>query len=274
MAPSLKHAFQSAKSDGTDNTLVQPSNWNSEHTLTLNTNNVLGRQTAGNGAVEEIPCTAQGRSILSAATLADLIAAGLPFFTTGDIKPTLKTAADAGWIMCNDGTLGNDTSGATLASTATALALYTLIWTNVPNTWAAIQDSAGTPTTRGGSAGADFTASKRLPITKMLGRALGAAGAGSGLTSRALGEIEGEETHLLSVGEMPSHTHTDSGHVHTPPGGGSFFVTGSGQSIVNVGSLSQTGATASAQANIQNTGGGGVHNNMQPTTFVNFMLKL
>jgi hypothetical protein len=54
MTVSLKHQFNSAKLDGSDNTLVQPSNWNAEHTLSLATNRLLGRTTAGTGAAEEI----------------------------------------------------------------------------------------------------------------------------------------------------------------------------------------------------------------------------
>lgn len=54
MAVSLKHAFTSGKSDGADATLIQPSNWNAEHTLSLATNTLLGRTTAGTGAAEEI----------------------------------------------------------------------------------------------------------------------------------------------------------------------------------------------------------------------------
>ena len=54
MTVSLKHTFQSAKDDSPDPTIVQPSNWNEEHELTLATNKVLGRATAGTGAAEEI----------------------------------------------------------------------------------------------------------------------------------------------------------------------------------------------------------------------------
>jgi len=43
MAVSLKHAFSSGKADGVDATLVQPSNWNSEHNLTVSSTSVLGR---------------------------------------------------------------------------------------------------------------------------------------------------------------------------------------------------------------------------------------
>lgn len=54
MALSLKHAFTSPKSDGTDATLVQPSNWNAEHTLTLGTAKLVGRTSSGTGTAEEI----------------------------------------------------------------------------------------------------------------------------------------------------------------------------------------------------------------------------
>lgn len=54
MAVSLKHAFQSAKSDGADTTIVRPSNWNEEHVLTMASGFLLGRTSASTGAVEEL----------------------------------------------------------------------------------------------------------------------------------------------------------------------------------------------------------------------------
>lgn len=54
MTISLKHKFTSPKSDGADATLVKPSNWNDEHDLTMATNRLLGRTTAGAGVAEEI----------------------------------------------------------------------------------------------------------------------------------------------------------------------------------------------------------------------------
>jgi hypothetical protein len=67
MAVSLKHAFSSGKADGVDATLVQPSNWNAEHTLQLATNRLLGRISAGTGPVEEIAVTGTGSAVLSTA---------------------------------------------------------------------------------------------------------------------------------------------------------------------------------------------------------------
>lgn len=54
MGLSVKHYFVSPKADGPDPTLVQPSAWNHEHVLNMDSGYVLGRQTAGVGALEEI----------------------------------------------------------------------------------------------------------------------------------------------------------------------------------------------------------------------------
>jgi hypothetical protein len=54
MTISLKHAKTSAVADGGDTSLVQPSDWNAEHTLQQATNTILGRSTSGTGATEEL----------------------------------------------------------------------------------------------------------------------------------------------------------------------------------------------------------------------------
>ena len=48
MAISLKHGFTSGKTDGADSSLVQPSNWNSDHVLAIGSPKLLGR-TSGIG---------------------------------------------------------------------------------------------------------------------------------------------------------------------------------------------------------------------------------
>lgn len=55
MAISLKHAFQSTKNDGPDDTLIQPqAHWNAEHVLNLLTGKVIGRYSAGAGPAQEL----------------------------------------------------------------------------------------------------------------------------------------------------------------------------------------------------------------------------
>lgn len=172
-------------------------------------------------------------------------------WSAGDIKATYKTTADTGWVMMNDGSIGSASSAATTRANADTINLYTLLWTNVSNTYAPV--SGG----RGGSAAADFAANKTLTLPAALGRAMASAGAGSGLTSRALGLSLGEETHILTVPEMPAHTHSNLG---IPDNQGGI----AGSTDIGTASANVTGST----------GGGSAHNNMQPTLFVNYMIKL
>ncbi len=72
----------------------------------------------------------------------------------------------------------------------------------------------------------------------------------------------GEYKHQLTVAEMPSHNHTDSGHSHGLNNPNNFATTGSSGGANGPGTSFQT---ATSTANIQNTGGGGYHNNVQPS---------
>src|SRR2546430_2095358 len=50
MAISLKHAFTDPKADGGDATIVRPTNWNAEHTLTGTAGSVLGFDASNNAS--------------------------------------------------------------------------------------------------------------------------------------------------------------------------------------------------------------------------------
>lgn len=69
MAISLKHTTQAVGTDA-GNGEIRKAQWNEEHTLTAATNTLLGRASAGAGAVEEITCTAAGRALLDDADAA------------------------------------------------------------------------------------------------------------------------------------------------------------------------------------------------------------
>lgn len=176
--------------------------------------------------------------------------------------------------MIDDGTIGSLASGATSLASASTQDLFVLMWTNLTNTVAAV--SGG----RGASAAADFAANKTIALPKALGRAFASAGSGSGLTTRTLGSTAGAESIALSVGELPSHSHsntlTDPGHNHDidfqfANGGPSGAI----NSVFATGQISQTrSATTNISISNASTGGGTAHINVQPTLFINWMIKL
>jgi microcystin-dependent protein len=123
-------------------------------------------------------------------------------------------------------------------------------------------------------------------VPDLRGRVPVGAGTGtySGAVAHAVGDVIGEETHVLTVAELASHSHdvTDHGHTHTYPpdrtrnsGGGAL-----GLRDVAAGSVFSDGAsdltTDSVKANLlfQNTGGGGAHNNVQPFGVCNYVIKV
>jgi len=52
-------------------------------------------------------------------------------------------------------------------------------------------------------------------VPDLRGRVPLGVGTGGGLSTYSLGQTGGEESHQLTVGELASHTHTDSGHTHS-----------------------------------------------------------
>jgi len=164
----------------------------------------------------------------------------------GDFKWSARTSDFYGWLLC-DGRLFDKTQYATL---------YSII---------------GDAFTHVGDVSNNF----RIPDCRS--RVPGAVGHGSGLTNRIIGTLIGEETHQLTVGEIPAHNHTinDPGHTHSQTtvnddfnnsGGGdpipSFSRDSAGSVTWHNINSSTTGIT------INNTGGNGAHNIMQPTIFI------
>jgi len=173
----------------------------------------------------------------------------------GDVKLRYGTTAGAGWLLMNDGTIGNASSGATYANAA-YLSLYIYLYSVISDTWAPV--SGG----RTGNATNDFNSGKTLTLSKMLGRTLAVAGAGSGLTSRAIGENLGTET---VAAEMPAHTHSTTrviGTVEVAESiGGTYLVAYSPTGYDNGGT---TGSASSGDGNM---------NVMQPSTFLNAFIR-
>lgn len=74
----------------------------------------------------------------------------------------------------------------------------------------------------------------------------------------------GESDHTLTTTEMPSHTHNDTGHYHSyVPAGPNVTTIGAGAPQATA--IPSVGITDVSFANLDNTGGDGAHNNVQPT---------
>lgn len=202
---------------------------------------------------------------------------------TGDIKLTLKTAADAGWRMFDDGTIGDASSSATYANAA-AEALFTLMFDNFVDANAAITTSVGGATTRSAqtNAATAWAAHCRIALPKVLGRAIAIAGSGSGLTSRALGVAVGAESHTLTVDELPVITPAGTNSPPDPRINGSDVPAYAGTALPGVTTGGATTVAGSAGELTITTpvftgtpfGGDDAHNNVQPTAFLNAMVKL
>lgn len=95
------------------------------------------------------------------------------------------------------------------------------------------------------------------------GRFVLGAGAGPGLTSRGLGAKGGEENHVLTVAEMPSHTHTytDAYYKSTKVNGSDFN---------DQGASGYNYATRTSNP----TGGDQGHNTMPPFYVLTYIIKL
>jgi microcystin-dependent protein len=120
-------------------------------------------------------------------------------------------------------------------------------------------------TTYGGTGGTHFN------VPDLRGRTVIGTGTGSGLTPRSLGDSVGEELHTLTEAELASHTHTDTGHVHsvgnTLPG----LALAPGEEPVLVPNPIPT-VTGNAAANLTSTGGDEGHNTMQPSIALTYLI--
>jgi microcystin-dependent protein len=199
---------------------------------------------------------------------ADPSGAGGATLPPGTIMDYAGATAPSGYLLCDGAAVSRTTYAALFAAIGTA--------------WGA----------------GDGSTTFNVPDFK--GRVAVGAGLGTGLTDRALAANGGEEDHQLIIAELAAHTHvqnahghtqtahthSDSGHTHEvfyslvpySSGGGSLrqvwssgsqYASGSGSAALN----SVAPAIANATASNQNTGGDGVHNNMQPFAVVNKIIK-
>lgn len=81
--------------------------------------------------------------------------------------------------------------------------------------------------------------------------------------SHALASKTGAETVTLTASQIPSHQHSYSGYLYSGGAENGNVTSGPGAGIKWYNNTALTG----------NTGGGGSHNNMQPTLYLNYIIK-
>lgn len=135
--------------------------------------------------------------------------------------------------------------GAAINTSGTQSGTHTAIY--APHGWGDNSTTFNVPDFRGRvAAGRDNmggTAANRLTT------------AGAGIAGVNLGDAGGAQTVTLTTTEMPAHTHTNG-----------FSITGGTANTVGCGSMNPT-------ANTGSTGGGGAHQNTQPTIVTNKIIK-
>lgn len=155
---------------------------------------------------------------------------------TGEIKMWAASSTPTGYLACDGSAVSRTT--------------YAALFAVVGTTW-------GT-----GDGSTTFN------VPDMRGRAPIGSGTGSGLTARTLAGSVGAETHTLSTTEIPAHTH------------GPFAIatrtTAAGSDQTGTGVPPHNGVPSGTQglnATTASAGGGGAHNNMQPSRVVGFIIK-
>lgn len=186
----------------------------------------------------------------------------------GDIEMTLAGVAPYGWALMQGQILAN------------AAIDYPALWANVDGAF------------KGGGA---------ILIPDMRSRSPLGAGQGPGMTMRNLGNLLGSETVGLTTAQLPPHNHTGTtnapdrslnhdhwtkfGHLlgNNPAGDDFNFEVHdpSGGTLHRTSSVSETTSPGAGASLVHlhtfttaNTGSGQSHPNMQPSTVVNFKVKL
>lgn len=166
----------------------------------------------------------------------------------GSLQAYAGANAPTGWLIC-DGTS---------YPTATYPDLYNVIGY-----------------TYGGS-GANFNVPDmrgRMPMGAGTGVGLNASGSGAptgtAQTARTRGQWGGEETHLLTTAEMPSHNHSIQSMWTDIAGNHQHNVSGT----VSAGQTNYALRTDTDTTAIGSSGGGGRHNSIPPFIVTNFIIK-
>jgi microcystin-dependent protein len=169
------------------------------------------------------------------ARAADAPIVALGELPAGTIVAFAGTVAPNGWLLCD---------GAAVGRTANA-SLF-----NVITTLYGEGDGAAT-----------------FNVPDLRGRTIIGVGTGNGLTPRTIADTVGEESHTLTIAEIPSH-------FHGPAAGNRVLsYNASGNNGIAVGGAVKV-SNDDPNAETKAIGGGQPHNNMQPSLATSYIIKL
>ena len=182
--------------------------------------------------------------------------------TDGEMSPRIRLAS-VGYAYASEASSNNIPTGVVMAWT-----------TNVPPSgWLLCDGSAVSRTAYSrlfsiiGSTYGAGDGSTTFNLPDLRARAIvgvntsGVLGSGSTIrTNKLLASAAGEETHTLTIAEMPSHSHD-------------IVVNGVNSGQVAVGETGYTGNNIRLSGWIAKTGGDGAHNNLQPYITLNYIIK-
>lgn len=201
------------------------------------------------GQNDPVLTTASGTASGTSNKLIDQSTLG-PTTLTGFVTMYAGSAAPTGWHVCD---------GSSQLRAGSFAALFAVIGSqfgsadgthfNLPDLRGRVPVGTGTGT-GGGTSGSTT-----------------APGGGAALTARTLGDWLGEETHVLTSGEGPSHSHI----VGQDSGNG-----GSGTTVLTTGATASKQSSDASHPGITTTtsGSGTAHNTIQPVMTLNFIIKL
>jgi microcystin-dependent protein len=244
MAYYIKHKFQSAKADGTNVTLVKPSNWNEDHELWMDEGTIIGRPPgSGSGPGMEIP-------------IGSLTSSGSMVMWPGLTPPT-------GWFICN---------GQLLSTTA-----YPALFAILGYAYGGSGANFAVPDLRGRvPAGVDGTG--RLTGSTVVNPHL-LGGSGGQETEQGYADVNvtvSGRSYGQTTGAQGAHTWGNTSSIN-----GSLGIVGGGPAVDthshSVDIWGDTYGALSVWADGTYSGGGGgwtrPQTNVQPTLMVNFIIK-
>lgn len=211
---------------------------------------------------------------------------------TGDLKARYGTGAHTGWVRANGRTLGGSGSGATERANADTETLFEYLW--------GADSNLTVSTGRGSTAADDFAAGKTIALPDWRGMTIaGLDDMGNSAASRltgstiisgggatTLGASGGAEEHTLTLPESAAHDHSgvtggqSVTHTHSVHHANTVLVTASdtNANVTNLwqGQVSEDSGNTSVDHThtIASAGGGGAHNNLQPTRLCTIYMKL